>query len=193
MQSWKKKKFAILHRLLMLCYLKQPLQVAAGPVWSRSVWILHPALRQAPTAPPQALRRMLFSAFTQTAYCACPHHTHTQTHKTLLLCVRVSHAAQDDGPLLGRMLTDSHLTRVSGIFWMTLYIFQTLTAVSRNEKWSDGEGGECGIVNTFFPLRQQKDTKSWRPGKRTTDKQTERGLSSNHIKDYLFICLARFL
>lgn len=134
---------------------------------------------------------MLFSGFTQTAYCTCPLHIHTYNPAIVCLCLARRPACQGAGPLPGLMLTDSHLTPVSWIFWMTLAVFQTFTAVSRNEKWSDREGGECGIVNTFprVSRKTHEELEASKMNHRLTDRER---IISNHIRDY-FMCLAWFL
>lgn len=101
----------------MLPYLKQLMQVAAVPVWLQSVWILRPALRQVPTAPPH----VLFSAFTQTTYCIRLLHTHIlYTHDLVIVCpcLVCRHACQRDGPLLDHVLGDSLCQGSSG--WPSL-------------------------------------------------------------------------
>lgn len=99
-------------------------------VWS--VWILHPAVRQVLTAPPPH-PCTLFSGFAteRLLYMSSPR-THINP-AIVCVCLARRPACQWDGSLPGLMLTDSHFTPVSGIFWMTLAVFQTFTAVSRNE------------------------------------------------------------
>lgn len=181
----------VLHNLgqtFMLCYLKQPLQVGAAPVWSQSVWILHPALRQVLTAPPPPLH-VLFSMFTQTAYCTRPLHIHihTQTHTTLLLCVRVSHAVplvRKTGLCLAACsVTHTWLQCQGSSGWPSLS--SRLLLQSAGMKSGAIEKGVNVGLSTLFSLlsaERRKELEARKMNHRQTDRER---IISNHIRDYL--------